>query len=290
MLPSHRAPQHQIFTTQFVDGLVQKMFSDPVFSVSEILRKFLSFIISETMEGRSHLLKEYTIGIKVLNKPPEFNPQTDGIVRIHAGRLRRALNQYYQEGGKQDAFRISIPKGNYIPFFYETSSAMDKSESSGQTISTLEIPENKSTQIKVAVLPFSYFTTNETIISFAEGMASQLSSSLASISQLTMIAYNPLRFLYGDPLHFKDALAKAGVQFIYSGHIQVYGNNTRINFQVINAATWEQIWSEHYDQHFEGSNMLDLQDTVVRQVIAETRKIWESKKLNLAKTSSMAVA
>ena len=41
------------------------------------------------------MLKEYTIAVNVLDKPTNFKPQDNSIVRIHAGRLRRALNHFY---------------------------------------------------------------------------------------------------------------------------------------------------------------------------------------------------
>src|SRR4030095_2034535 len=52
-----------------------------------------------------------------LRKESDFNPQVDSIVRIHAGRLRRALKEYYYEEGKDDPIMISIPKGSYAPNF-----------------------------------------------------------------------------------------------------------------------------------------------------------------------------
>jgi hypothetical protein len=96
---------------------LQKIFRSPAFRDSLILKKFLTFIVDETIEGRSNCLKEYTVALSVLNKPHDFNPQLNGIVRIHAGRLRKALVTYYSSEGAGDEVQISIPKGNYIPQF-----------------------------------------------------------------------------------------------------------------------------------------------------------------------------
>jgi tetratricopeptide (TPR) repeat protein len=38
-------------------------------------------------------------------------------VRIQAGRLRRSLERYYLLAGKDDAIRIELPKGTYVPTF-----------------------------------------------------------------------------------------------------------------------------------------------------------------------------
>src|SRR6476620_10252975 len=100
------------FSNDAINQQLQKILLDPIFSVSDILKRFLSFIVEETFAGHSNQLKEYTIGVKVLNKPIGFNPQQDAVVRIHAGRLRRALNQYYKNAGAAESLRLSIPKGS----------------------------------------------------------------------------------------------------------------------------------------------------------------------------------
>ena len=75
-------------TEIIINQQIERIKADPQFAGSDILKRFLSFVVSETLGGRSHTIKEYTIAIKVLDKPVDFNPQHDAIVRIHAGRLR----------------------------------------------------------------------------------------------------------------------------------------------------------------------------------------------------------
>ena len=72
---------------------------------------------NETLKNNVQSIKEYTIGVRVLLRNSDFNPQLDSIVRINAGRLRRALNEYYNTLGRKDEIRIDIPKGSYVPVF-----------------------------------------------------------------------------------------------------------------------------------------------------------------------------
>src|SRR4029079_6139858 len=113
-----------LFNVAAVEEQLERIFRDPHFTESAILRKFLSFIVQETTHGRSNCLKEYTIAINVLEKPLNFNPQENGIVRIHAGRLRRALSEYYSDIGRNDQIVITIPKGKYVPIFSNRSNAI----------------------------------------------------------------------------------------------------------------------------------------------------------------------
>src|SRR5450631_4052529 len=105
----------ELFSETRIQEQLQRIFLCPAFSVSDILRRFLTHIVHETLAGRSNTIKEYTIAVNVLNKPVSFKPQHDAIVRIHAGRLRRALNYYYKESGLNDEIEISVPKGSYVP-------------------------------------------------------------------------------------------------------------------------------------------------------------------------------
>jgi hypothetical protein len=62
---------------------------------------FLRFIVNETLEGRGDQLKGYTIGVSVLGKDQNFDPEQDSLVRIHAGRLRRLLHTYYLDSWQE---------------------------------------------------------------------------------------------------------------------------------------------------------------------------------------------
>src|SRR3954465_15574892 len=96
---------------------LERIFLDPFFINSAILKKFLSFIVDQSLLGNANLLKEYTIALSVLDKPSNFKPQENSIVRIHAGRLRRALNHYYNNQETPELIYISMPLGSYVPVF-----------------------------------------------------------------------------------------------------------------------------------------------------------------------------
>jgi len=81
------------------------------------LRSFLSFIVEAALAGRADSIKSYTIAVDAFGRDTSFNPQADPIVRVEAGRLRRALAQYYALGGSVDPVVIELPRGSYVPNF-----------------------------------------------------------------------------------------------------------------------------------------------------------------------------
>lgn len=94
-----------------------RILASDAFRAAPQLSAFLSFIVERTVEGRATELKGYTIAVEGLGRPADFNPQIDPIVRVEAGRLRRALTQYYVGEGQGSSVQISMPVGGYVPVF-----------------------------------------------------------------------------------------------------------------------------------------------------------------------------
>jgi TolB-like protein len=94
-----------------------RVLGSSVFAQAGRSTEFLRFVVEETLAGRADRLKGYTIAIEVFGKPPEFDAQTDPLVRVEAGRLRRRLIEYYHADGRDDSVRIALPKNGYAPTF-----------------------------------------------------------------------------------------------------------------------------------------------------------------------------
>src|SRR5262245_2997267 len=100
---------------QEVRAQVQRMTASDVFSNSPQLAAFLLFIVEAVLRGHGERLKGYTIGVEVLRRDPNFDPQLDPIVRVEATRLRRAIERYYAGPGVDDPIGIELPRGGYVP-------------------------------------------------------------------------------------------------------------------------------------------------------------------------------
>ena len=63
---------------------------------------FLRFVVEQTLAGGGQRLKGYTIGVEVFGRPADFDAQSDALVRVEAGRLRRRFVEYYASEGAGD--------------------------------------------------------------------------------------------------------------------------------------------------------------------------------------------
>jgi len=92
---------------------LDRIIASPGFSKSPQLTSFLRFVVHETLNGRGEQLKAYTIAVDALGRDSNFDPQNDPIVRVEAGRVRRALENYYAGDGRDDPIVIELPRGGY---------------------------------------------------------------------------------------------------------------------------------------------------------------------------------
>lgn len=111
------APQGSPPSADDVHAELERLCASPELDVPARARKFLRYIVEETLAGRADRIKAYTVGIEVFGRDQSFDAQSDPVVRIEAGRLRRALDRYYLTAGLSAPVSISIPKGGYVPHF-----------------------------------------------------------------------------------------------------------------------------------------------------------------------------
>jgi tetratricopeptide (TPR) repeat protein len=96
---------------------LERLASSNCFRKAERCLRLLRHLTNVTLEGRSGELKEYALGVTVLERPESFDPRIDPMVRLEARRLRLKLAEYYQEEGLTDRVVINLPKGAYVPKF-----------------------------------------------------------------------------------------------------------------------------------------------------------------------------
>src|SRR5438445_605697 len=75
------------------------------------LHRFLEFIGTKYFEGKSDEIKEYTVAVHALNRPEDFDPRADTIVRVTAVALRKRLEQYYATEGASHPVQLDLPSG-----------------------------------------------------------------------------------------------------------------------------------------------------------------------------------
>lgn len=260
-----------------IQSQLSRMLEAEVFQNSPTLSRFLQFIVEETLAGHETQLKEYTIALKLYSKKPDFNPQVDPIIRIHAWRLRRTLDHYYSQDGKNDDIVISIPKGAYIPVFRKRAHVDDEPAFSVKT------GHFSRKSISIAVLPFINNSEDSGTVAFADALADHISTELTRYSELSVISYYSCRNIMGRVRDVKEAGLLLDAKYILTGTVQADTRRLRIRVQLIIAETREQIWANSYERNSTAEQLFEVQDDIVWRVVSETAGHYGAISRNIAK-------
>jgi adenylate cyclase len=251
---------HPSLSEAAVRQQLRKILASPELQRSPMMRDFLHFIVEKTLAGQAQEIKGYTVATQVLGRQADFDAGKDPIVRILAGRLRRALERYYLTKGKQDPVRIDIPKGAYVPMFREGLG----DEPSGPTDPVLALPSGPA----VAVMPLLNLTGDRMQEFFADGLAEELTSELARYQDLRVIAFQSTLQWKGKEHDVRKVGQDLRVRFLVEGSVRKAARTIKIAIYLIDTLDGQRLWGEQYCHELKTDRLIALQEEIARQVVA----------------------
>jgi hypothetical protein len=99
-------------------GQLSQIQSSHAFCNSARSKEFLSYVVEQTLAGRTDILKERSIGVDLFHRAPTYDTSEDPIVRVKAGEVRRRLAEFYAGEERAPELQIELPVGSYIPKFH----------------------------------------------------------------------------------------------------------------------------------------------------------------------------
>ncbi len=111
-------------------------------------------------------------------------------MRVEMGKLRRALQQYYENAAPDGAVKISIPKGRYIPRFEVLSPSANSIESIDPSPQVVDIPE-------LSVDEVICLSTDVEDQRLAESLDDEIAVSLAQVPFLKVVTRQSQRVNHG---------------------------------------------------------------------------------------------
>jgi Tol biopolymer transport system component len=98
---------------------LERLAASPEFARTERMSRFLRFVVEKTLSEDANNLRERQIGVEVFDRPLDWDPKLDNIVRSEARRLRVKLDAYAATASPDETVRITMPKGRYAVEFEE---------------------------------------------------------------------------------------------------------------------------------------------------------------------------
>jgi TolB-like protein len=268
---------------------------------------FLRFVVEQTLAGGSQRLKGYTIGVEVFGRPPDFDAQSDALVRVEAGRLRRRLVEYYASEGAGDPVRIELPRGSYaVEYSYvEAVPAVTVADAvtpaaAGTTAAGAawrpvaavlavllvvagcfiawqrEALNDAKLALEVIGEPQRTEWPRIVVVPFENlGSDPALDAIAASMTEEIMLRLDELDLFvvasqtswYG-PGHEKSFDTRSAGGYLLTGSVRGASDSARIAVRLIEARSGTQLWTAAYDESLAIEQLPVLQEQVARDVAA----------------------
>jgi TolB-like protein len=251
-----------------VRAQIERILCSQTLSGSDQLKRLLRLVVERTLNGQPELLKEYNLGLDVFQRPPDYDPKVDPIVRVQAGRLRSKLIEYYASEGAHDSLVIRIPKGAYVPVFDARDSAAPALDmkSRRQRVwlaaaglaalvvvlvvlwaarDSIAVPVD--IHRSVAVLPLQIFSESGSRGHIADQVAEVLTTELAKNKQLRVLSRTTAS-KYRETTSSLPEIARAlGVRWVVEGGVGVQGSRVYVKLRAIDALTDRKVWADVFD-------------------------------------------
>lgn len=251
-----------------VSTVLENILASPEFATSPRVSVAFRYIVEETLASRADRIKAYTIAVDVLGKGEGFDPASNPIVRVLAGRLRESLATFYKTpAGLDQPIVITIPKGSYVPVFSKVNS--QKSHEFGGP--EPEMPIAPPFSRTIAVEKFSVFTIEAVSDTSAvrsdmvsEGLQIELVDKLSRFKDIVVLEGEPENNVSPD-----EAAAVNRDQYSLSGKIRLSGARIIISAVLRRSDDKAILWSKTFDKTFHSADALfDIQSLIASDIAA----------------------
>lgn len=235
------------------------------FIQSHRIRRFLQFVVEESLLGQPHRLKEYLIGLEVFDRREAFDPRVDSIVRVEARRLRYKLDEYYRSEGREDGIRIVLRKGSYVPIFEYRSAANGVS------------PTSPRRSMEIALVSLIN-ATSEAGAAEQGAAAEEIQRRLAHVlikegCFQVVVKSQAMHAPNGDAVPNENTLPSSSSDYVVEGSMEFQENGFRLLLQLQQSVDGSYIWSETADGRMQDLSCIDqLAQQLVRDLAAPSRE------------------
>lgn len=219
---------------------LQRVVSSEPFVKSPRSRDFLAYVVTETVAGRGDRLKERTVARRALARSDDFDARADASVRVQAGRVRAALDAYYEGPGRDCAIRISLPKGTYVPTFTPMTGTDAAVRGDERAAARTRGPA-------VAVMELETADDGPRATALAHGMTDSLVRALSRFPGVRVVGPIARDDRPESPIDEQRLGVRLGVQYLVRGTMREMDDVVRVTTRLVDASTGEVVWSERVD-------------------------------------------
>ena len=126
----------------------------------------------------------------------------------------------------------------------------------------LSLPDKPS----IAVLPFANLSGDPQQEYFSDGITDDIVTDLSRVPGLFVIDRGSTFAYKGKPARVQQVGRELGVKYVLEGSARKTADRVRINVQLVDASTGDQLWTQRYDRQLH--DIFALQDEIVQSLVA----------------------
>jgi adenylate cyclase len=292
-----------------VRAALERVLASRCFEQAARSSAFLRYVVEQTLAGQGDRLKGYTIAVEVFSRPPDFDAQTDPLVRVEAGRLRRRLIEYYADEGSGDPVRLELPRGSYsvvssyhvpkssepepaavllgpMPAPTSAESAAARTRRRWRRIRTAAVVAVVAASVTVFLLrPGEISAPAHTVPNAAPGLAGrspivvepfEALDGAAATSELAAALTEEIFLVLDGPQRLVVAAEASGAAasgtpgYVLTGSVREMEGGVRITARVLLADAGTQVWTAAYDESLDSLRSATGERRIARRIAVST--------------------
>src|SRR5499425_3372497 len=168
--------------------------------------------------------------------------------------VRDRLDLAFDDLGEQQVKNVARPVRTYAV-------ALGASSRAALPVGApLPLPDKPS----LAVSPFQNLTGDAEQEYFVDGMSEEITTAIARLPWLFVIARNSAFTYKSKPVDVKQVARELGVRYVLEGSVRKSGNRIRVTAQLAEGETGKHVWAERYDRDL--SDIFAVQDEITEAV------------------------
>src|SRR5438876_2331181 len=122
----------------------------------------------------------------------------------------------------------------------------------------------------IAVLPFQNLSDERQNAYFADGVQDEILTNLARVADLKVISRtSTMQYKTGAPRNLREIGQQLGVTHVVEGSVQRAANRVRVNAQLIDARSDQQLWAQTYDRDL--ADVFAIQSEIAKAIADQLR-------------------
>lgn len=140
-----------------------------------------------------------------------------------------------------------------------------KNEPKDEPTTPRDVGTPAAPRLSVVILPFVNIGGSAGDDRLANGITETLTTDLSRISGVFVISRSTAYAYKDKSIDARQIGRELGVRYVLEGSVQNTRSRTRINAQLVDAASGAHLWAERFDK--QGADLLDVQDEITTRLV-----------------------